>query len=81
MVTNYKEVAKELGCSFRIGRWGFANPMKLVRYYIMRLNGRYDYPIPLLHIPLDGWTTDPNKIIEALANDPAFSIKYGEIKN
>lgn len=38
-------------------------------------NGR---PCPMWFVPLDGWITDPNEIIEAIANDPDLSIRYSK---
>lgn len=43
--------------------------MPRLRWYWMRLHGRYDYPRPSIIIPLDGWITDPNEILQAIVDD------------
>lgn len=68
MKTSYKETAKQLGIKYRIWRYGLAHdhrsPMSNRKYFHI--------------VRLDGWSFDPQEIVEAFANDPEFSIKYGE---
>ena len=71
MSNYYRETAKRLGLKYLFGRWGISFGSKFPegdRHLRIRL------------IPLDGWTSDPHEIIEAIANDPDMSIKYKEIK-
>jgi len=70
-MSEYKKLAKKFGCLFSIGKYGFQ--------WLPKDPSGKAYKLFQI-VPLDGWITDPNEIIEAMANDPAFSISYNEPK-
>lgn len=70
-MNEYRETAKRLGIRFRIGKYGlvFLNRDPTGRIYkLMQV------------VRLDGWSFDPQEIIESFATDPAFSIRYADTK-
>lgn len=67
MSKDYRQVAKELGVKHHIWKWGVQFLPRDPWGHIYRL---------FYVFPLDGWITDPHEIIEAIANDPDFSISY-----
>lgn len=69
MGKEYRAVAKKLGVRYLVWRYG----------YELRDNypGGTSKFRPHL-IRLDGWSFDTHEIIEAIANDPDMSIKYGD---
>jgi hypothetical protein len=66
----YKETAKKLGIKWHIGKYGFKFGYKP---YPDGMKGKWR---PIWIEPLDGWIFDPHEIVQALADDPAFSISY-----
>lgn len=72
MASDYKGVAKKLGVRHLFGRWG-------LKLYDNFPDGNRRLSVRL--IPLDGWIFASQEIIESLANDPNFSIKYGKDNN
>lgn len=58
---------------FQIGNYAFQITLRL-KWYINRLQGRYDFPKPALIVPMDGWIDDEKEITQALLDDPAFDV-------
>lgn len=63
----YSETAKRLNCTFRVGKWG-------VKLFGVRPDGSHHL---IQVISLDGWIFAPHEIVQAIADDHDFSIKYG----
>lgn len=62
--TDYKELANEFGCHFRIGKRGikfFANSLPGIRRNFIQI------------IPLDGWYTDP-KAVEHIQRERGYEL-------
>ena len=65
----YAKVARELGIKLHLGKYG-------IQFLPKDPSGK-SYRLVRV-VPLDGWIFDKDKIIEAIANDDAFSITYSE---
>lgn len=72
MSKHYKTVAKKLGVKYLFGRWG-------ISFFSQVPEGDTIWHLRI--IPLDGWSFDSYEIVEAMANDPDFSIKYSNGKS
>lgn len=63
--TDYKQVAKQLGVRYLFGRWGVSF------YSAIPGEGKY-WRFKL--VPLDGWSFDPQEIINAIRLDDELGI-------
>lgn len=70
-MSDYKQLAKDFGCLFSIGKYGFQ--------WLPKDPSGKAYKLFSI-VPLDDWIANPHEIIEAIANDPAFSISYTKPK-
>jgi hypothetical protein len=65
----YREQARALNVKYLFGRWGY-------KFLPKNPDGRI-YKL-ISFIPLDGWTSDPDEILQAMFDDPDFEVKIDQ---
>lgn len=63
----YKAQAQELGVKYLFGKWGFKLMPRDPFGRVYKL---------ISFVPLDGWTSDPQAIVQAMFDDPDFEVEF-----